>query len=67
MKFKYNNLEYEVPPGINIEVEVKDDHADFNFVWGDNPWGEHIPKLGGVDNYGDPVESWDDAGIKELA
>ena len=69
MKFKFNNLEYEVPEGIDIEVEVEhyedETHVDFNFVR-NAQWGLHIPMLGGTNEEGRRVESWADAGIKEL-
>lgn len=71
MLFKFNHLTYEVPEnaGVTIEVtteecQVGDDmhyHVDFNFV---DEHGEHIPMLGGTDEKGAPVRSWDDYGIR---
>lgn len=62
MKFSFNNLKYEVPEGIDIEVVVDNEHADFNFVVD----GKHIPVLGGTDERGESVKSWNDIGIKTL-
>jgi hypothetical protein len=64
MRFSFNHLVYEVPDdaGISIEVVVDDEHADYNFVKD----GDHIPMLGGIDEEGNPVESWEDVGIRRL-
>lgn len=63
MLFKFNHLTYEVPEkaGVSVKVEVGAEHADYNFV---DEHGEDIPKLGGTDEQGRPVKSWDDYGIR---
>lgn len=66
LRFKYNDRVFEVPEGVSVEVEVDDEHVDFNFVRGDQ-WGEHIPMFGGIDEEGESVETWAEVGIKELA
>lgn len=72
MRFKFNNLTYEVPEGAGISIEVSETteemggevhyHLDFNFVKD----GDHIPMLGGTDEQGAPVLSWADLGIEEI-
>lgn len=65
MKFKYNERVFEVPEGVDVEVEVDDEHVDFNFVL-DGDWGEHIAMLGGTDESGALADSWESVGIREL-
>jgi hypothetical protein len=72
VRFTFNNLTYEVPEGVGISIEVMSwteeiggeshHHFDFNFVKD----GDHIPMLGGTDEEGSPVESWDDVGIRKV-
>lgn len=72
MRFSFNNLTYEVPENAGISIEVSESkeeiggethvHLDFNFVKD----GEHIPMLGGTDEAGAPVESWEDVGIRRI-
>lgn len=69
-KFKYNRLIYELPPGIDVEVEFyRDDDglmcSDFNFVR-DAQWGEHLPKFGGIGDEGEKLPTWEDQGIRQL-
>jgi hypothetical protein len=62
MIFQFNHLRYEVPEGIDIVVVVDNEHGDFNFVKD----GEIIPVLGGVDEEGRKLPTWDEIGIRKM-
>lgn len=71
VRFTFGHLTFEVPEGIEIVVDfpmvtdpdgVEREHVDFNFVRD----GEVIAMLGGTDEDGDLLPSWEGVGIRRV-